>query len=99
MKSALSFLLKYEELKDPNCSDDSSSEDDMTPQKSQVVLSREAVYKLMTEDLLQDLVLYRKSHEKAVSTASRSLLILNHVRESFMALMDNLTLQKQVFRL
>ncbi|XP_075479603.1 uncharacterized protein LOC142520497 [Primulina tabacum] len=31
---------------------------------------------LMTEDLLQDLVLYRKSHEKAVSSASRSLLSL-----------------------
>ncbi|XP_027099622.2 uncharacterized protein [Coffea arabica] len=31
---------------------------------------------LMTEDLLQDLVLYRKSHEKAVSSAARSLLTL-----------------------
>ncbi|KAF6157533.1 hypothetical protein GIB67_004471 [Kingdonia uniflora] len=31
---------------------------------------------LMTEDLLQDLVMYRKSHEKAVSTAARSLLML-----------------------
>lgn len=31
---------------------------------------------LMTEDLLQDLVLYRKSHEKAVSSAARSLLSL-----------------------
>ncbi|XP_059657788.1 uncharacterized protein LOC132304225 [Cornus florida] len=31
---------------------------------------------LMTEDLLQDLVLYRKSHEKAVSSAARSLVSL-----------------------
>lgn len=30
----------------------------------------------MTEDLLQDLVLYKKSHEKAVSTAARSLITL-----------------------
>ncbi|KAI3779474.1 hypothetical protein L2E82_09195 [Cichorium intybus] len=31
---------------------------------------------LMTEDLLQDLVLYKKSHEKAVSSAARSLISL-----------------------
>ncbi|MCD7457595.1 hypothetical protein HAX54_035453 [Datura stramonium] len=31
---------------------------------------------LMTEDLLQDLVLYKKSNEKAVSAAARSLLTL-----------------------
>ncbi|CAA7390889.1 unnamed protein product [Spirodela intermedia] len=31
---------------------------------------------LMSEDLLQDLVLYKKSHEKAVSTAARSLVTL-----------------------
>ncbi|KAK9113570.1 hypothetical protein Syun_020367 [Stephania yunnanensis] len=31
---------------------------------------------LMTEDLLQDLVLYKKSHEKSVSTAARSLMML-----------------------
>ncbi|KAL3649829.1 hypothetical protein CASFOL_006232 [Castilleja foliolosa] len=31
---------------------------------------------LMTEDLLQDLVLYRKSNEKSVSSAARSLLTL-----------------------
>ncbi|MBA0744595.1 hypothetical protein Gogos_007210 [Gossypium gossypioides] len=30
----------------------------------------------MTEDLLQDLVLYKKSHEKAVSAAARSLITL-----------------------
>lgn len=30
----------------------------------------------MTEDLLQDLVLYKKSHEKAVSVAARSLVTL-----------------------
>ncbi|KAH7672155.1 protein SDA1 protein [Dioscorea alata] len=31
---------------------------------------------LMNEDLLQDLVLYKKSHEKAISTAARSLIML-----------------------
>lgn len=31
---------------------------------------------LMNEDLLQDLVLYKKSHEKAISTAARSLVTL-----------------------
>ncbi|KAK7312030.1 hypothetical protein RJT34_10575 [Clitoria ternatea] len=31
---------------------------------------------LMTEDLLQDLALYKKSHEKAVSVAARSLIAL-----------------------
>uniref|UniRef100_A0A2P2IYR4 Protein SDA1 n=1 Tax=Rhizophora mucronata TaxID=61149 RepID=A0A2P2IYR4_RHIMU len=31
---------------------------------------------LMTEDLLQDLVLYKKTHEKAVSVAARSLVTL-----------------------
>ncbi|XP_050205253.1 uncharacterized protein LOC126655227 [Mercurialis annua] len=31
---------------------------------------------LMTEDLLQDLVLYKKSHEKAISAAARSLVVL-----------------------
>ncbi|KAJ6689113.1 hypothetical protein OIU85_005512 [Salix viminalis] len=31
---------------------------------------------LMNEDLLQDLVLYKKSHEKAVSVAARSLITL-----------------------
>ncbi|CAD5191182.1 unnamed protein product [Musa acuminata subsp. malaccensis] len=31
---------------------------------------------LMNEDLLQDLVLYKKSHEKAVSSAARSLITL-----------------------
>ncbi|KAL9246254.1 hypothetical protein vseg_019812 [Gypsophila vaccaria] len=31
---------------------------------------------LMTEELLQDLVLYRKSHEKAVTSAARSLMAL-----------------------
>lgn len=30
----------------------------------------------MTEDLLQDLALYKKSHEKAVSIAARSLITL-----------------------
>eukprot|EP01018_Ginkgo_biloba_P024443 Gb_20290 [translate_table: standard] len=31
---------------------------------------------LMTEDLLRDLVLYKKSHEKAVSSAARSLIAI-----------------------
>ncbi|CAL1359935.1 unnamed protein product [Linum trigynum] len=31
---------------------------------------------LMTEDLLQDLVLYKKEHQKAVSAAARSLMVL-----------------------
>ncbi|GAB4828877.1 hypothetical protein Ancab_018537 [Ancistrocladus abbreviatus] len=31
---------------------------------------------LMTEELLQDLVLYKKSHEKAISSAARSLVTL-----------------------
>ena len=30
----------------------------------------------MNEDLLQDLALYKKSHEKAVSIAARSLIAL-----------------------
>lgn len=30
----------------------------------------------MTEDLLQDLVLYKKSNEKAVASAARSLVTL-----------------------
>lgn len=30
----------------------------------------------MTEELLQDLALYKKSHEKAVSIAARSLIAL-----------------------
>lgn len=30
----------------------------------------------MTEELLQDLALYKKSHEKAVSIAARSLISL-----------------------
>lgn len=39
---------------------------------------------LMTEELLQDLVLYRKSHEKAVSASARSLLTL--FREVYISL-------------
>ncbi|XP_065875920.1 uncharacterized protein [Euphorbia lathyris] len=31
---------------------------------------------LMTEDLLQDLVMYKKTHEKAISAAARSLMVL-----------------------
>ncbi|KAL1223936.1 hypothetical protein V5N11_012852 [Cardamine amara subsp. amara] len=34
------------------------------------------IHELMTEELLQDLVLYKKSHEKAISAAARSLIAL-----------------------
>ncbi|XP_057949408.1 uncharacterized protein LOC131144652 [Malania oleifera] len=45
MIAALSFLLDYEKIGDDGDSDGSSSEDDFTPQKEQVVVSKEAVYK------------------------------------------------------
>ncbi|KAG0447107.1 hypothetical protein HPP92_028506, partial [Vanilla planifolia] len=65
----------------------SSDEDDEYIKNPQIILSREAVYKafyvitkmmvmLMNEDLLQDFVLYKKSHEKAVSIVARSLITL-----------------------
>ncbi|EXB52091.1 hypothetical protein L484_024641 [Morus notabilis] len=44
MIAALSFLLDYEKIEEDDESDASSSEDEMTPQ-SQVVLSKESVYK------------------------------------------------------
>lgn len=47
MISALSFLLGYERIEDGNDSDDSSDEDDTIMQKPQVVLNREAVYKVL----------------------------------------------------
>ena len=48
MISALSFLLGYEQVEEEeNDSDDSSSEDDTTNQTSQIILSREAVYKVL----------------------------------------------------
>ncbi|CAN8293837.1 unnamed protein product [Cochlearia groenlandica] len=34
------------------------------------------IHELMTEELLQDLALYKKSHEKAISAAARSLIAL-----------------------
>jgi len=38
----------------------------------------------MTEELLQDLALYKKSHEKAISAAARSLIALfREVAEAF----------------
>jgi len=40
---------------------------------------------MMNEDLLQDLVLYKKSHEKAVSIAARSLITLFREVRSFLA--------------
>lgn len=46
MIAALSFLLDYEKIEDDDDSDASSSEDEMTPQ-TQVVLSRESVYKVV----------------------------------------------------
>ena len=45
MIAALSFLLNYENIEDDD-SDDSSSEDESTPQH-QIVLSKEAVYKVI----------------------------------------------------
>ncbi|XP_077228245.1 ARM repeat superfamily protein [Tasmannia lanceolata] len=45
MVAALSFLLGYERIEEANDSEGSSSEDDTTTQKPQVVLSREAIYK------------------------------------------------------
>lgn len=45
MIAALSFLLNYEKIEDDD-SDNSSSEDEATPQQHQVVLSKEAVYKV-----------------------------------------------------
>ncbi|KAJ0765486.1 putative SDA1 domain-containing protein [Helianthus annuus] len=43
---------------------------------------------LMTEDLLQDLVLYKKSHEKANSSAARSLMKLIFVCPSLLVKKD-----------
>ena len=45
MIAALSFLLDYEKIEDDDDSDGSSSEDE-TPQKPQVVISKENVYKV-----------------------------------------------------
>lgn len=42
------------------------------------------VLQLMTEELLQDLALYKKSHEKAISAGARSLIALfREVVEAF----------------
>ncbi|GAB2211094.1 hypothetical protein Droror1_Dr00016385, partial [Drosera rotundifolia] len=76
LEAALQFLLDYEKVEDDDESGASSSEDDATPQKLHVVLNKEDVQKLMTEELLQDLFLYKKSHDKAVSSAARSLVTL-----------------------
>lgn len=46
MIAALSFLLDYEKIEDDDDSDASSSEDEMTP-RTQVVLSRESIYKVV----------------------------------------------------
>lgn len=43
----------------------------------------------MTEDLLQDLVLYKKSHEKAVSTAARSLITLFREVYTFLTILQS----------
>lgn len=45
MIAALSFLLNYENIEDDDDSDSSSSEDESTPHH-QIVLSKEAVYKV-----------------------------------------------------
>lgn len=46
MISALRFLLDYENLEDDDDSDASSSDDEDTKKISQVVINREAVYKV-----------------------------------------------------
>lgn len=46
MIAALSFLLNYENIEDDDDSDASSSEDEAATQTSQVLLSREAIYKV-----------------------------------------------------
>lgn len=46
MIAALSFLLDYEKIEDDDDSDASSDEDDVTAHAPQVVLSKEAVYKV-----------------------------------------------------
>ncbi|GAB2212182.1 hypothetical protein Droror1_Dr00025532 [Drosera rotundifolia] len=132
LEAALQFLLDYEKIEDDDESDASSSEDDATPQKPHVVLSKEDVYKvppdaveplfrqlvnqfvhdrsrsesiavglnvvreiclciplLMTEELQQDLVLYKKSHDKEVSSAARFLVTLfREVFPSFLVKKD-----------
>ncbi|VVA91183.1 unnamed protein product [Arabis nemorensis] len=51
---------------------------------------------LMTEDLLQDLALYKKSHEKAISAAARSLIALfREVAEAFDLLINPSLLVKK----
>lgn len=52
MISTLSFLLGYERIEDGNDSDDSSDEDDTIMQKPQIVLNREAVYKVLCPPFL-----------------------------------------------
>ena len=45
MIAALSFLLDYENIEDDD-SDDSDTEDELATQQPQIVLSKEAVYKV-----------------------------------------------------
>lgn len=46
MIAALSFLLDYEKIEDDDDSDANSDEDDLTTHNPQVILSKEAVYKV-----------------------------------------------------
>lgn len=46
MIAALSFLLDFEKIEDGGDTDDSGSEDDPTTPQPQIVLSKEAVYKV-----------------------------------------------------
>lgn len=46
MTAALSFLLDFEKIEDVDDSDDSSSEDDATTQQPQIILNKEALYKV-----------------------------------------------------
>lgn len=46
MIAALSFLLDYEKIEEDDDSDDSGSEDERVTQQPQIVLSKEAVYKV-----------------------------------------------------
>ena len=46
MIATLSFLLDYENIEEDYDSDGSSSEDDLATQEPQVLLSREAIYKV-----------------------------------------------------
>ncbi|KAG0495280.1 hypothetical protein HPP92_006274 [Vanilla planifolia] len=89
MVSALSFLLGYERVDDDD-SEASSDEDDefYIITKMLVMGFPEKLFSplhLMNEDLLQDFVLYKKLHEKAVSIVACSLItLLREICPSFL---------------